>query len=229
MCSPRPPVPFELSLSNANGVGAIDFDGDEFCIHTRFMPRLWMRQARENTGYKPALVCVHPRPPVPFGLSLSNANGVGAIDFDGDEFCIHTRFMPRLWMRQARENTGYKPALVCVHPRPPVPFGLSLSKANGIGAIDFDGDEFCIHTRFMPRLWMCQADKNAGYKPALPEGRERAVLPKGREGADRDGSRGGEESLSPKCAMAFGQPATLAMQARKTVPGRGIGCRLGRR
>ena len=224
MCSPRPPVPFGLSLSNPTGF-AIDFDGEILHSHT---VQLWMRQARENTGYKPALVCVHPRPPVPFGLSLSNANGVGAIDFDGDEFCIHTRFMPRLWMRQARENTGYKPALVCVHPRPPVPFGLSLSKANGIGAIDFDGDEFCIHTRFMPRLWMCQADKNAGYKPALPEGRERAVLPEGRERAVRDGSRGGKESLSPKCAMAFGQPATLAMQARKTVPGRGIGCRLGR-
>ena len=190
------------------------------------------RQADKNAGYKPALVCVRPRLPVPFGLSVSKANGIcdGAINFDGDEFCIHTRLMPRLWRCARRErNAGYKPALVCVRPRLPVPFGLSLSKANGIGAIDFDGDEFCIHSRFMPRLWMRQADKNAGYKPALPEGRERAVLPEGREGADRDSSRGGEESHSPTCAMAFGQLATIVVQARKTGPGRGIGCRLGRR
>ncbi len=192
------------------------------------MPRLWRRQAKKNAGYKPALVCVRPRLPVPFGLRLSNASGVGAIDFDGDEFCIHTRFMLRFWRRQARENAGYKPALVCVRPRLPVPFGLSLSQANGVGAINFDGDEICIHTRFMPRFWMCQADKNAGYKPALPEGRERAVLPEGREGAGRDGSRGGEESHSPTCAMAFGQPVTIVVRARKTGPGRGIGCRLGR-
>ncbi len=176
-----------------------------------------------------------PRPPIPFELSLSKANGMGAIYVNGDEFCFHTRLMLRLWMCQADKNAGYKPALVCVRPRLPVPFGLSLSQANGIGAIYLhshtahaDGDEFFFHTRLMLRLWMCQAREDAGYKPALPEGRERAVLPKGRERADRDGSRGGKESLSPKCAMVFGQPATLAMQARKTVIGRGIGCRLGR-
>ena len=103
-------------MSKANGICAINFDGDEFCIHTRLMPRLWVCQADKNAGYKPALVCVRPRLPVPFGLSLSKANGIGAIDFDGDEFCIHTRLMPRLWRRQAKKNAGYKPALVCVRP-----------------------------------------------------------------------------------------------------------------
>ena len=122
-----------------------------------------------------------PRPSVPFELSLSKANGVGAIDFDGDEICIHTRLMLRLWRWQARENTGYKPALVCVRPRLPVPFGLSLSKANGIGAIHVDGDEFCIHTRFMPRLLMCQADKNAGYMRYRREGKEQFYRNEGRE------------------------------------------------
>ena len=127
-------------MSKANGIGAIYVDGDEFCIYTWLMPRLWMRQVDKNAGYKPALVCVRPRLPVPFGLSVSKANGICAINFDGDEFCIHTRLMPRLWRRQADKNAGYKPALVCVRPRLPVPFGLSLSKANGIGAIYVDGD-----------------------------------------------------------------------------------------